>query len=74
MDFTFVCPTKTAEFEERRADSAHRGCQILGSSTDTHVVHLVWHEQHPDPEKKVPLASDAGGHAARALACTRCPA
>jgi len=48
MDFTFVCPTEIAEFGKRNGDFLDRDTQVLGMSTDTHVVHLAWRRDHAD--------------------------
>src|SRR3954469_6522905 len=48
MDFTFICPTEIAEFGKRNADFQDRDAQVLGTSTDTHFVHLAWRKNHPD--------------------------
>src|SRR3981081_2419014 len=48
MDFTFVCPTEIAEFGKRNGDFQDRDTQVLGTSTDTHFVHLAWRRDHAD--------------------------
>lgn len=48
MDFTFVCPTELAAFNDRLKDFAKRDAQVLGVSTDTQYVHLAWRKSHRD--------------------------
>src|SRR5262249_764349 len=48
MDFTFICPTETAEFGKQNGEVRERDAQVLGASTDTHFVHLAWRKDHPD--------------------------
>lgn len=41
-DFTFVCPTEIIAFNDRAADFAALGAQVIAASTDTPEVHLAW--------------------------------
>ncbi|MBS1690502.1 MAG: redoxin domain-containing protein, partial [Bacteroidetes bacterium] len=47
-DFTFVCPTEIAEFNNAFSDFADRNTILLGASTDSEYVHLAWRKNHPD--------------------------
>jgi len=68
MDFTFVCPTEIAEFARRSAEFSARNAQLLGSSTDTHYVHLAWRLQHPAlADVPFPMLADTKRELAQAL-------
>lgn len=47
-DFTFVCPTEIASFNDRFADFEERNTQVIGASTDSEFVHLAWRKSHED--------------------------
>ena len=47
-DFTFVCPTEIAEFNNNAAAFKKRNAQLVGASTDSEFVHLAWRNSHPD--------------------------
>lgn len=47
-DFTFVCPTEIAAFNERVEDFADRDTMLIGASTDSEFVHLAWRQNHED--------------------------
>lgn len=58
-DFTFVCPTEIAEFNNLVNEFSHRDCQVYGVSTDSEFVHLAWRKDHPDLQNlNYPLLSD----------------
>ena len=58
-DFTFVCPTEIAGFNDRFNDFIERTAILLGASTDTAYVHLAWRNSHPDlKDLKFPMLSD----------------
>ena len=42
LDFTFVCPTEILAFQERLADFARAGAQVVGVSIDSPYTHLAW--------------------------------
>jgi lipoyl-dependent peroxiredoxin subunit C len=68
MDFTFVCPTEIAEFARRSDEFTARNAQLLGSSTDTHYVHLAWRQHHPAlADVTFPMLADTKRELARAL-------
>lgn len=41
-DFTFVCPTEVIAFSDRLDEFKKMNVEVLGASTDSHVVHLAW--------------------------------
>lgn len=47
-DFTFVCPTEIAEFDNNFENFADRDTVLLGASTDSEFVHLAWRNNHDD--------------------------
>ena len=47
-DFTFVCPTEIAAFNNEVKSFKDRGADLYGASTDTEFVHLAWRREHPD--------------------------
>jgi lipoyl-dependent peroxiredoxin subunit C len=48
LDFTFVCPTEIAEFNNNLKAFTDRGAQLYGVSCDSHFVHLAWRQNHSD--------------------------
>ena len=68
MDFTFICPTKIAEFGKRVRDFADRDAQILGVSGDTEYVHLAWRKSHADlRDLPYPMLADTKRELSNAL-------
>jgi len=63
LDFTFVCPTELRGFNERHADFAGEGAEVLGVSTDSVYSHRAWMMTPPDRgglgPLRFPLASDS---------------
>jgi peroxiredoxin (alkyl hydroperoxide reductase subunit C) len=58
-DFTFVCPTEIAEFNNNFEEFRDRDTQLLGASTDSEFVHLAWRKDHEDLKGlKFPLIAD----------------
>ena len=47
-DFTFVCPTEIAEFNNHFSDFQDRDTVLIGASTDSEFVHLAWRKDHDD--------------------------
>lgn len=47
-DFTFVCPTEIAEFNNSFEDFTDRDTTLIGASTDSEFVHLAWRNNHDD--------------------------
>jgi alkyl hydroperoxide reductase subunit AhpC len=46
-DFTFVCPTEIASFEQLRPDFEEAGARVAAASTDSWWVHRAWFNSHP---------------------------
>lgn len=42
LDFTFVCPTELHAFNERLADFAARGAELVAVSVDSQYSHFAW--------------------------------
>ncbi len=47
MDFTFVCPTEIAAFNDRFMEFQERNATLVGASTDSEFSHLAWRNSHP---------------------------
>jgi len=47
-DFTFICPTEIAEFNNRLGDFRERDAEVIGGSTDNEFSHLAWRSGHDD--------------------------
>ncbi len=46
-DFTFVCPTELAAFEELRPEFEAAGARLVAASTDSWWVHRAWFMTNP---------------------------
>lgn len=58
-DFTFVCPTEIAEFNNNFENFQDRDTVLLGASTDSEFVHLAWRKDHEDlRDLKFPMIAD----------------
>lgn len=58
-DFTFVCPTEIAEFNNNWANFDDRDTVLIGASTDTEYVHLAWRKDHQDLKSlRFPMIAD----------------
>lgn len=58
-DFTFVCPTEIAEFNNQYEEFRDRDADLIGASTDSEFVHLAWRNDHDDLRGlKFPLLAD----------------
>lgn len=58
-DFTFVCPTELEDMADNYAKLQEMGVEVLSVSTDTHFVHLAWHNESPSIGKiKFPMVAD----------------
>ena len=58
-DFTFVCPTEIAEFNNNFEAFNEKKTVLYGASTDSEFVHLAWRNNHPDLKHlKFPLIAD----------------
>ncbi|AFD06907.1 peroxiredoxin [Solitalea canadensis] len=67
-DFTFVCPTEIAEFNNKFQDFRDRDAQLIGASTDSEFVHLAWRKNHDDLRNlKFPMLADTSKSLAEEL-------
>jgi len=67
-DFTFVCPTEIAEFNNQYGEFRDRDAVLYGASTDTEFVHLAWRNDHDDLRGlKFPLIADTSKSLAESL-------
>lgn len=67
-DFTFVCPTEIAEFNNHADDFADRDTVLIGASTDTEFVHAAWRRNHDDLRNlKFPMLADTSRSLAEEL-------
>jgi alkyl hydroperoxide reductase subunit AhpC len=58
-DFTFVCPTEIAEFNNNFSNFQDRDTVLLGASTDTEYVHLAWRKNYDDlRDLRFPMIAD----------------
>lgn len=58
-DFTFVCPTEIAEFNQHFEDFRDRDTVLIGASTDSEFTHLAWRKDHEDLRGlKFPMLAD----------------
>ncbi len=67
-DFTFVCPTEIAEFNNNYDEFRDRDALLIGASTDSEYVHLAWRKDHEDlKDLKFPLLADTSKSLAESL-------
>ena len=67
-DFTFVCPTEIAEFNQNFEEFSDRDTLVLGASTDSEYVHLAWRKDHEDlKDLKFPMIADTSKSLAEEL-------
>lgn len=67
-DFTFVCPTEIAEFNNNFENFEDRETVLLGASTDSEFVHLAWRKDHEDLRSlKFPMLADTSKSLAEQL-------
>src|ERR1700748_1614910 len=58
-DFTFVCPTEIAEFNNNFGEFRDRDARLIGASTDSVFVHAAWRRDHADlRDLKFPMLAD----------------
>ena len=58
-DFTFVCPTEIAEFNQQAGEFRDRDAMLIGASTDSEFVHAAWRRDHDDLRGlKFPMLAD----------------
>ena len=68
MDFTFVCPTEIAGFNEIVTELANKNALLVGASTDSEFVHLAWRKNHPDLKNlNFPMLADTSKSLAEEL-------
>ncbi len=59
LDFTFVCPTEIAEFNNHAKDFQDRGTVLYGASCDSKFTHMAWRKDHKDLQKLTfPMLAD----------------
>lgn len=67
-DFTFVCPTEIAEFNNNFEEFKDRDTNLIGASTDSEFVHLAWRKDHEDlRDLKFPMMADTSKSLAEEL-------
>lgn len=67
-DFTFVCPTEIAAFNDVYDDFADRDTVLIGASTDSEFVHLAWRRENERLRNlKFPMLADTSKSLAEAL-------
>lgn len=67
-DFTFVCPTEIAEFNNNYSNFKDRDTILLGASTDSEYVHAAWRRDHNDlRDLKFPMIADTSKSLAEEL-------
>ena len=67
-DFTFVCPTEIAEFNNNYQDFADRDAVLVGASTDSEFVHAAWRRDHEDLRNlQFPMLADTSKSLAEEL-------
>jgi alkyl hydroperoxide reductase subunit AhpC len=68
MDFTFVCPTEIASFNEHYDEFVKLDTQLVGASTDSEYVHLAWRQHDPKlRDLRFPLLADTSKSLAEEL-------
>jgi peroxiredoxin (alkyl hydroperoxide reductase subunit C) len=67
-DFTFICPTEIAEFNNNYSNFTDRDTILLGASTDSEYVHHAWRMNHKDlRDLKFPMIADTSKSLAEEL-------
>jgi len=71
-DYTFVCPTELAAYEEARSALEELGAQVIAASTDSWWVHRAWFGSNPWLENvSYPVVADAAHELAEAYGVLR---
>jgi len=71
-DYTFVCPTELAAYEEARPALEELGAQVIAASTDSWWVHRAWFGSNPWLENvSYPVVADAAHELAKAYGVLR---
>jgi peroxiredoxin (alkyl hydroperoxide reductase subunit C) len=66
-DFTFVCPTELEDMANNYTKLQELEVEVLSISTDTHFVHLAWHNESPSIGKiKFPMIADPNHNISKA--------
>jgi lipoyl-dependent peroxiredoxin subunit C len=67
-DFTFICPTEIAEFNNNYSNFHDRDTILLGASTDNEYVHHAWRTNHKDlTNLRFPMIADTSKSLAEEL-------
>lgn len=67
-DFTFICPTEIAEFNNNFTNFADRDTILIGASTDSEYVHHAWRVNHKDLNNlRFPMIADTSKSLAEEL-------
>ena len=71
-DYTFVCPTELAAYQEARPALEELGAQVIAASTDSWWVHRAWFGSNPWLENvSYPVVADAAHELAEAYGVLR---
>ncbi len=71
-DYTFVCPTELEDMADNYSKLKEMDVEILSVSTDTHFVHLAWHNESPSIGKiKFPMLADPAHYISEAYGVLR---
>ena len=71
-DYTFVCPTELAAYEDARPRLERLGAQVVAASTDSWWVHRAWFSSNPWLENvSYPVVADAAHEVAEAYGVLR---
>ena len=71
-DYTFVCPTELAAYEDARAALDRLGARVVAASTDSWWVHRAWFGSNPWLENvSYPVVADAAHELAEAYGVLR---
>jgi lipoyl-dependent peroxiredoxin subunit C len=67
-DFTFICPTEIAEFNNNYTNFTDRDTLLIGASTDSEYVHHAWRNNHKDlKDLRFPMLADTSKSLAEEL-------
>jgi alkyl hydroperoxide reductase subunit AhpC len=73
LDFSFVCPTEIVDFSDRAQAFRDIGCEVIGSSVDSHFVHAEYtkkdYSQGGIGKMNIPLIADVSREVARDYGC-----
>jgi peroxiredoxin (alkyl hydroperoxide reductase subunit C) len=71
-DYTVVCPTELAAYEDARPALERRGARVVAASTDSWWVHRAWFGSNPWLENvSYPVVADAAHELAKAYGVLR---